>query len=34
MADNEVVLQEKKELAPAEERTEAGKFYAPHYGHL
>jgi HSP20 family protein len=30
MTDNEVALQEKKELAPAEERTQAGKFYVPH----
>ena len=30
MTDSEVALQEKKELAPAEERTQAGKFYVPH----
>jgi HSP20 family protein len=30
MADNEVALQEKKELASGEERTQAGKFYAPY----
>ncbi len=30
MAEKEVALQEKKELAPAEERTEAGKFYSPY----
>ena len=30
MADQEVALQEKKELAPAEERTQAGKFYVPY----
>lgn len=30
MADKEVALQEKRELAPAEERTEAGRFYSPY----
>jgi HSP20 family molecular chaperone IbpA len=30
MSDKELELQEKKELAAAEERTEAGKFYSPH----
>jgi HSP20 family protein len=30
MATQEVALQGKKELAPAEERTEAGKFYSPY----
>jgi HSP20 family molecular chaperone IbpA len=30
MAEQEVVLQQKKELAPAEERTEAAKFYSPY----
>jgi HSP20 family molecular chaperone IbpA len=30
MATQEVALQEKKELAPAQERTEAGKFYSPY----
>ena len=30
MPDNQVALQEKKELAPAEERTQAGKFYVPY----
>ncbi len=30
MADNEVVLQEKKELSPEQERTQAGKFYVPY----
>jgi HSP20 family molecular chaperone IbpA len=30
MAAREVTLQEKKELAAAEERTEAGKFYSPY----
>lgn len=29
MAANEVTLQDKKELTPAEERTEAGKYYSP-----
>ena len=27
---NEIELQQKKELAPAEERTEAGRFYSPY----
>src|SRR5690606_11605935 len=27
---NELELQQKKELAPAEERTEAGRFYSPY----
>lgn len=27
---NEVELQQKKELAPAQERTEAGRFYSPY----
>ena len=30
MATQEVALQGKKELAPAQERTEAGKFYSPY----
>jgi len=30
MAARELTLQEKKELAAAEERTEAGKFYSPY----
>src|SRR5262252_3990296 len=30
MVTQEVTLQEKKELAPAQERTEAGKFYSPY----
>ena len=30
MTDKELALQEKKELVPAEERTEAGKFYSPY----
>jgi len=30
MAERELTLQEKKELAAAEERTEAGKFYSPY----
>lgn len=30
MASREVVLQEKKELEPTEERTEAGTFYSPY----
>jgi HSP20 family protein len=30
MATQEVTLQEKKELAPEQERTEAGKFYSPY----
>jgi HSP20 family molecular chaperone IbpA len=30
MNTQEVALQEKKELAPAQERTEAGKFYSPY----
>lgn len=30
MATQEVTLQAKKELAPAQERTEAGKFYSPY----
>src|SRR5262245_3391270 len=30
MTAQEVALQEKKELAPAQERTEAGKFYSPY----
>jgi HSP20 family protein len=30
MATQEVALQEKKELAPPQERTEAGKFYSPY----
>ena len=30
MTTQEVALQEKKELAPAQERTEAGKFYSPY----
>jgi HSP20 family protein len=30
MNDKEVALQEKRELAPAEERTEAGKFFSPY----
>lgn len=30
MNEKELALQEKKELADAEERTEAGKFYSPH----
>lgn len=30
MTDKEVALQEKKELAAAEERTEAGKFFSPY----
>jgi HSP20 family molecular chaperone IbpA len=29
MAANEVALQDKKELEPAEERTEAGKYFSP-----
>jgi HSP20 family molecular chaperone IbpA len=29
-AQREVALQEKRELAPAQERTEAGKFYSPY----
>ena len=29
MAANEVALQQKKELKPAEERTEPGKYYSP-----
>lgn|SRR5512138_1753069 len=27
---NEIELQQKKEVAPAEERTEAGRFYSPY----
>jgi len=30
MAPQQVALQEKKELTPAEERTEAGKFFSPY----
>jgi HSP20 family molecular chaperone IbpA len=30
MAETQVALQEKKELAAPEERTEAGKFYSPY----
>ena len=30
MPTQEVALQEKKELAPQQERTEAGKFYSPY----
>jgi HSP20 family molecular chaperone IbpA len=30
MAENQVALQEKKELTQAEERTEAGKFFSPY----
>jgi HSP20 family protein len=30
MTTQEVALQEKRELAPAQERTEAGKFYSPY----
>jgi HSP20 family protein len=30
MTDKELALQEKKELAAPEERTEAGKFYSPY----
>ena len=30
MTDQEIALQEKKELAAAAERTEAGKFYSPY----
>ena len=30
MTDRELALQEKKELAPPEERTEAGKFFSPY----
>ena len=29
-AQHEVALQQKRELSPAQERTEAGKFYSPH----
>lgn len=29
MAANEVAVQQKKELTPADERTEAGKYYSP-----
>jgi HSP20 family molecular chaperone IbpA len=29
-AQREVALQEKRELSPAQERTEAGKFYSPY----
>ena len=30
MAEQQVALQEKKELKPAEERTEAGRFFSPY----
>ena len=30
MAEQQVPLQEKKELTPAEERTEAGRFFSPY----
>jgi HSP20 family protein len=30
MTDQQVALQEKKELKPAEERTEAGRFFSPY----
>ena len=30
MAEQEVALQQKKELNPAQERTEAGRFFSPH----
>jgi HSP20 family molecular chaperone IbpA len=30
MNDKELALQEKRELAASEERTEAGRFYSPH----
>ena len=30
MAEQQVALQEKKELTPAEERTEAGRFFSPY----
>lgn len=30
MADQQVALQQKKELNPAEERTEAGRFFSPY----
>ena len=30
MTDKEVALQEKRELAAPEERTEAGKFFSPY----
>ena len=30
MAEQQVALQQKKELNPAEERTEAGRFYSPY----
>lgn len=30
MAEQQVALQQKKELTPAEERTEAGRFFSPY----
>jgi len=30
MAEQQVALQQKKELSPAEERTEAGRFFSPY----
>ena len=30
MAEQQVTLQQKKELTPAEERTEAGRFFSPY----
>jgi HSP20 family molecular chaperone IbpA len=30
MAETQVALQQKKELTPAEERTEAGRFFSPY----
>jgi HSP20 family protein len=30
MTEQQVALQQKKELAPAEERTEAGRFFSPY----